>query len=86
MSAKAPEREELLSDRERMERAFVALLGDSARPLISRFARGGISTPEAFEMFVYWTQQEQRIFMKEDIGLTAYEAMEIVHRLAQREQ
>lgn len=86
MSAKAPERDESLSGCEDMERALVALLGNAARSLVPRFVRAGISTLEAVETFVGWTPQEQRIFMKEDVGLTAFEAMDIVHRVARRGQ
>lgn len=82
MSAIASKRDDSLSGCEEVERALVALLSNAARPLVPRFVRAGISTLEAVETFVGWTPQEQRIFMKEDVGLTAFEAMDIAHCVA----
>lgn len=73
-------------DRDALDRVFVALLGDTARSLVPRFTAAGICTSEAVETFAKWTAHEQRTLMKEDMGLTAYEAMNIAHRIAQRKQ
>lgn len=61
----------------------MVLIGIDSRELIARFVAAGICTPEDVHTFAGWKRHEQRTFMKEDVGLTPFQAMEIVHRVSQ---
>lgn len=86
VSLGTPAPDDTVSPRDAITGGLVSFLGGKAQPLVPRFVAAGICTGEALETFVDWTAQEQRTFLKEDMGLNPYEAMDIVHRIARRKQ